>query len=151
MQFHDVGSDARGGFDLFRRRIDEQRHANAALAQPRNIRRQMVMLARHVEAALRRQLLAALRYEAAGMRQEFERESKHLGGGGHLQIERVTQRGFEARDVVIPDMTPVLAQMRGNAVRSRLDGEFGRAQRIGMAAAARIPDGRHMVDIHAEA
>jgi hypothetical protein len=45
----------------------------------------------------------------------------------------------------------ILAQMRGNAVRAGIGGEKRRAQWIGMPAAAGVTDGRHMVDVDAEA
>ncbi len=48
-------------------------------------------------------------------------------------------------------MAPILAQMRGDAVGARLLRDQGGADRIGMVAAARVPDRRDMVDIDAEA
>ena len=54
-------------------------------------------------------------------------------------------------DVVVGDVPPVLAQMGGDAVGAGLGGGEGGAHRIGMRAAARVPDGRDMVDIDAEA
>jgi hypothetical protein len=44
-------------------------------------------------------------------------------------------------------MPPILAQMRGNAIRPGAKGRFGKRHRIGMGAAARIPNGRDMIDI----
>jgi hypothetical protein len=48
-------------------------------------------------------------------------------------------------------MPPVFAQMRRNAVAADLCDNLRRAHRIGMVAAARVPDRRDMVDIDAEA
>ncbi len=48
-------------------------------------------------------------------------------------------------------MAAVLAQMRGDSVGAGLGGHDRGAHRIGMIAAARVPDGRDMVDIDAEA
>src|ERR1700675_4930287 len=48
-------------------------------------------------------------------------------------------------------MAPVLAQMSGNAIGARFDGDERRAQRIGERAAARIAQCRDMIDIDAEA
>ena len=63
---------------------------------------------------------------------------------------RVSSR-LEARDVVVGDVAAILAQVRGDAVGAGLHGEVGGAQRIGMAAAARVADGGHVVDVDAEA
>ena len=48
-------------------------------------------------------------------------------------------------------MAAVLAQVRGNAVATHRCDDFRRAHRIGMIAAARVANGRDMVDVHAEA
>jgi hypothetical protein len=45
---------------------------------------------------------------------------------------------------------PVLAQMNRDAVGSGRDRRLRRAQRIRVQSAARIPQRRHMIDIHAE-
>jgi hypothetical protein len=45
----------------------------------------------------------------------------------------------------------ILAQMRGDAVGARLDRDQRRTHRIGMAPAARVADGRDVVNIDAEA
>ena len=59
--------------------------------------------------------------------------------------------GGEARDIVIGDVPPVLAQMRGDAVRPGLRRHQPGAHRIGIARPARVPDRRDMVDIDAQA
>ena len=51
---------------------------------------------------------------------------------------------------MIGDMPPVLAQVGRDAVGPRLGRHDRRAHGIGMWAAARIPDGRDMIDIDAE-
>ena len=80
----------------------------------------------------------------------LQRDRQHLLGRRHLQIERQVDLAAEALDVAIRDMAAILAQMRGDAVGAGLGGEPCGAHRIGMAAAARIADGRDMVDVHAE-
>ena len=112
---------------------------------------QVVVAAHDVEPALRRALLALLGHEAAGMRHVPQRDRQHLLGCRHLEIERPRQLALEARDVVIGDMAPILAQVRGDAVGAGLDGQVGGPHRIGMAAAARVADGGHVIDVDAEA
>jgi hypothetical protein len=48
-------------------------------------------------------------------------------------------------------MAPVFAQMRGNAVGAGRNCDVGSAQRIGMAAAARIAHRGDVIDVDAEA
>ena len=84
------------------------------------------------------------------MRPGAERDRDHLVGRRHLEIQRLVDLGLQARDVVVADMAAVFAQMRGDAVGAGLDRELRGAHRIGMAAAARIADGRDMIDVDAE-
>jgi hypothetical protein len=86
VQFDDVGAGLGGGFDLLGRGIDEQRDADAGLAQIRNERRQPVVLARDAEAAFRGQFGAMLRHQAAGMRPVLQRDREHLLGHGHFEV-----------------------------------------------------------------
>jgi len=47
-------------------------------------------------------------------------------------------------------MPAILAQMRGDAVSSRLDGNLRRAQRIGPRSTPRVAQRRDMIDVHSE-
>jgi hypothetical protein len=48
-------------------------------------------------------------------------------------------------------VSPIFAQMRGNAVRSGQNGHVRGPDRVGMDAAPRIPHGRDVIDIDAKA
>ena len=54
-------------------------------------------------------------------------------------------------DVVIGNVAAVLAQMRRDAIGAGGDGDLGGAQRIGMIAAAGVPQRGDVIDVHAEA
>jgi len=54
-------------------------------------------------------------------------------------------------DVLVDNVPPVLAQMGGDAVGARRGRSESGADRIWMRAAARVPYGRDMVDIDAQA
>ena len=71
-------------------------------------------------------------------------------GRGHLEIERLVDRGLETAHVVVVDVPAVLPQMRGDAVGAGFDREQRRAHGIGDRAAARVADGRDMIDVDAE-
>ncbi len=81
----------------------------------------------------------------------LQRDRDHLVGRRHFEIERLGDLGLQPRDVVVADVAAVLAQMRGDAVGAGRDRELGRAHRIGMPPAARVADGRDVVDVDAEA
>jgi hypothetical protein len=48
------------------------------------------------------------------MRPRGERDAQHFLGRRHFEIERLGDFGLEARDIVVGDMAPVLAQVRGD-------------------------------------
>ena len=112
---------------------------------------EMVVLAGGVEAALGGPLLALFGDDAGGVRAVGERDRQHLLGRRHLQVERDFEPRHQRVDILVGDVAPVLAQMGGDAVGAGLGGGEGGADRIGMSAAARVPDRRDMVDIDAEA
>ena len=85
------------------------------------------------------------------MRAVIKRDRQHLGGHRHFEIERRELGGGQPGDVVVADMTAVLAEMRGDVVGARLDRELRRAQRVGIAPAPRIAQRRHVIDVDAEA
>ena len=78
-------------------------------------------------------------------------DADHFRCRCHFQIERLCDALFQANDVVIGDVPAILAQMRGDAVGAGRDRDFGRLDRIGMMAAARITHGGDVIDIDAEA
>ena len=79
-----------------------------------------------------------------------EGDAEHLLGRRHFEVQRNLQPGHQRVDVGIGDVPAILAQMGGDAVGAGLRRGEGGADRIGMRAAARVPDGRDMVDIDAE-
>ena len=80
----------------------------------------------------------------------LERNVEHGLGRGHLEIERLPDRSLEAAHVVVVNVPAVLAQMRGDSVGAGFDRHERRADRIGDRAAARVADGRDMIDVDAE-
>ena len=63
----------------------------------------------------------------------------------------IVELGHQPVDILVGDVAAVLAQMGGDAVGAGLAAATGGADRIGMSAAARVPDRRDMVDVDAEA
>src|SRR6188472_799150 len=63
------------------------------------------------------------------MRPHFEGDSEHFRRHRHLQIERTDRCRHEPRDIFIPDVAAILAEMRGDIVGACLDGWPPRALR----------------------
>ena len=80
-----------------------------------------------------------------------KRDLQHLLGRRHFEVQRQVDLGHQPVDVAVGDVAPVFAQVRGDAVGAGFGGHDRGADRIGMIAAARVPDGRDVVDIDAEA
>jgi len=80
-----------------------------------------------------------------------ERDRQHLLGCRHFQVQRQRDLGHQPVDIRVRNVAAILAQMRGDAVRARMRRLNRRADRIGVRPAARVPDGRDMVDIDPEA
>src|ERR1700704_1334113 len=110
----------------------------------------MIVAADDVEAAFGRALAAFFRDETTGMRPRVEGNRNHVIGCRHLEIQRFQNLPFQPRHVLVADMAPVLAQMRGNAIGASFYGKVCRTHRIGEDAAPRIAQGRDMIDIDAE-
>ena len=104
-----------------------------------------------VETAFGGALLAPLRHQAGGVRPGLDRDRDHLLGRRHLEIERLGDLRLEPRHVLVADVPAILAQMRGDAVGARFDRDLRRAHGIGMPSAARVANGRDVVDVDAEA
>ena len=84
------------------------------------------------------------------MRGDQGRYVQHLIGRGHLEIERLGNRRLQPRHVRVLNMAAVLAQMRGDSIGARLDGQQRGAKRVWPRPTARVTDRRHMVNIHAK-
>ncbi len=76
--------------------------------------------------------------------------SDHLVGRGHLEVQLDVGQVAQAVDIVVLDVAAIFAQVHGDAVGTAEMGFDGRPDGIGFIGAARLTDGRHMIDIDAE-
>jgi hypothetical protein len=53
--------------------------------------------------------------------------------------------------ILVPDVPPVLAQMRGDPIGPGGNGQLRRAHRIWHKTAPRVSNRRDMIDVHAKA
>ena len=139
------------GLDLGGVGLDEQADADAGIGEGADDRAQHRDLAGGVQAALGRALLALFRHDAGGMRLVLEGDAQHFLRRRHFQVQRHVERRHQHRDILVADMAAILAQMRGDAVGAGLHRQQRGLDRIGMFAAPRVADRRHMVDIDPQA
>ena len=151
VKLHDRRAEALRRVELAAVRLDEQRDADARLAELAHEALQVIVPAGRVEPAFGGALLAPLRHDAGGMRPMPERDRQHLVGRRHLEIERqrdqsvhqplmslsVMCRRSSRRCAVMPSAPAC------SAISAARTGS-------GSAPAARVPHGRHMVDVDAE-
>ena len=131
VKLHNRRPELNGGVDLPGLGIDEERDPDASIQEAPHHRRERVMAARRVEPALGGNLLPALRHDAAGVRPGADRDGGHFLRRRHLKVERRVDLRHDPADILVADVPAVLAQMRGNAIGARLDGNLRRADRIG--------------------
>ena len=109
------------------------------------------MLTRGIEPTLCGALLAPFGHDAGGVRLVAQRKGDHFLGRGHFEVQRQRGRGLDACDILVADVAAVFAQMRSDAVAADRRDDLRRTHRIRMIAAARVPDGRHVIDVDAQA
>jgi hypothetical protein len=151
MQFDHRGADPVRGLDLAGIGGDEDRDPTARIAQGRDEMGQPVFLARDFKTAFGCLLLALFGDDAHRVGFVAQCDRLHFGRRRHLEVQRHRQDVHKPVDIGVRYVPAILAQMRGDAIGAGVFGQPGRAQGIGIGAAARIPHGRHMVDVHTQA
>jgi hypothetical protein len=138
-------------FDLMQLGGDEQRNPNAGIAKLGDDGAEQIMLTGDFEATFGGAFGALLGHQATGMWPRLERNRQHFGRRRHLHVERYGQICRQPFDILVGDVTAVLAQMRRDVVGACFDRNQCRAQRIGMVPSPRIAQRRDVIDVDAEA
>ena len=131
--------------------LDEQADPYARIQQASDQGREMIMLPRGIKSTLGCPFLAPFWHDTRRMWFVAERNFYHLVGRGHLEVNWQAYLAHDRIEICVSDMAAVFAQMHGYAVAARCLHNAHRTHWIRMLAAARIADGRDMVDIDAEA
>lgn len=77
-------------------------------------------------------------------------KSHHFFGDAHLEVHARLQHVLEQHHVALLDVPAVFAQVHGDAVCARLFGIQRGFHRVGVACAAGLAQGRHVVDVDAK-
>ena len=139
-----------GRLDLPRIGIDEQRDFRTAAAQPLHRLANARLLAGDIQTTLCGQLLAGFRYQADMLRPQLLGKGQHRLSDTHLEIHPRLQGVLHHQHIAFLDMSTVLAQVHGNAVRACLFGVQRGLDRVRIAGAAGLAQGGDMVDVDTE-
>jgi len=131
-------------------RVDEEAGADAGSAQARDTTGKPFHVLRYVQSALGRDFLPTFGNEAHLVRRQPLGDREHLVRERHLEVEHRANRFRESIDVVVLDVAPIFAQMRGDAVRAGVLTDARRSHGIGLGTASCLPHGRDMVDVDVE-
>jgi hypothetical protein len=144
------GPDGGGGVDLCGFSGNEQRHPNAGFGEFADERLDPAYLAGGVKAALGGPFRAALRHQTRRVWLGFKRDPKHLIRRGHFQVEGRGDLSLEPGDIVVADVTAILAKVGRNAVGAGCHRQVGGAHWVRVVAATGISQRRNMVNIDAQ-
>ena len=147
VHFDDRGAKACCHLDGSSIRLDKERHADTGVFQLLDEGLEMIMAANDIEAALCRSLGPLFGHEADGMGFDAQGNAEHLGRCGHFEIQRLCDFKFQARHILVADVTAIFPQMGGNAVGTAFNRHQSGAHGIGGIAAPRIADCRDVINI----
>ena len=150
MQLNNRRTKRHRRIDLPLVRLNEERHPNARIFQCTTVAGQMIVQARRVQTAFGGHFLALLRNDTGRMRAMPEGDVQHLLGRGHFEVQRQINFPGQAFDIGIGNMPAVFPQMCRDTVRTGFSRHTSRAHRVRVRPSTRIPDRRHMIDIHAK-
>jgi len=151
VQLDELRADLAGSFDLADVGVDEQADLGAAARDERHDRAEAPRFAHDIEPAFGRHLATVLGHDADRLRSQLQRNRDDLGVEAHLEIESRRQLLAQAPHVVVLDVTAVLAQVHGDAVRAGFLGPQGPFDGIGKGLAARLAQRGDVVDVDVEA
>lgn len=128
-------------------RGDEQTGTDARAFQTADSALKRARVPGDVEPSLGGDLLAPLGNERHLEGLKRHRDAEHLLGERHLEIEDRADRAREAVYVVILNVSSILAQVRGDSVRTRALAVLCRGDRIRLVGASRLTQRRDMIDV----
>ena len=150
VNLHDRGPRAAGRVREPLVGIEEEAHRDAGIDQPPAPGGKRLRIPAQVEPALRRELGSSLGHERGAVGMRGERNPDHLVGERHLQIQHAAVEGANPRQVVVLNVAAILTQVDRDPRGPRLEREDGRADGIGLVAAAGLAQRGHVVDVDAQ-
>ena len=134
--------------DLVEVRIDEDGDPDARRDEAAGRAPHLVAATDQVEAALGRDLVRPFRHQCDLIGYDPLGELDHRFVGRDLEVEPAADDPPQTGDVLVLDVTAVLAQMHRDAERARFLGEARRLDRIRIPHQTRLPHSGDVVDVH---
>jgi hypothetical protein len=150
VEFDKLCAGVLGGFDLVGFGVDEQADGNARVLKLADDFGHAAGLSGDVESAFGGDFFAFFGDEGDVVGLDAEGDRDHFVGGGHFQIQVVTDGLAQDLDVAVLDVATVFAQVDGDAIGSREFNDRGGGDGVGFDGAAGLADRGDMVDVDAE-
>ena len=103
-----------------------------------------------IEPTFGRDFGAPLGHEHRHFRAQLARDADHLVGGRHLEIQLDMHEVAQTPHVLVLDVSAILAQVHGDAIRTAEVSLDGRPHRVGLVRAPCLPQRCNVVDVDAE-
>ena len=117
MQLHPTGSTGAAGIQLPRIGVDKQTHANVLVLEPSHQGAKAGYLGTHIQASFSRHLLAPFGHKSHHVGPDPQGDGLHGIRGGHLQVEAGANGGAQQLHIPILNVSAVLPQVNGDAIR----------------------------------
>jgi hypothetical protein len=140
-----------GALDLPPVGVNEEREANAGVAERSNRRFEALGVGEEVEPALGGDFLALLWDNRDLVRAQSERDRRHLRGGGHFEVQRGTDDAGQRIDVRILDVAAIFPQVHGDAICAGVLTNLRGGDRIGISRPTGLPQRGDVIDVDEEA
>jgi hypothetical protein len=147
VQFDGMGTQRGGAVYRLQVGIDEERGADPGASQGRDGAREFGNATRDIQAAFRGDFGSLFWYDRHLMGAVTECDGQHFIGAGHFEVERGRDGADQCVEVGVADVAAIFSQVHGDAVAAGVLTPAGRHNRIGMLAAAGIPERGDVVDV----
>ncbi len=148
VELHTVGAALGGSGHHGGIGIDEDRHADAALAEPRHDVAQERAVADRVPSGVRGNGVGRVGHQRNLRRHHFAHQVGERRNGVALDIEFGGEHALERAHVVVADMTRIGARMHRDPLSAEALDVRGRAHHVGEVASARIAYHGNLIDIN---
>ena len=107
-----------------------------------------VRVLHHIQATFSGQLARPLRYERHLVGTDFQGDTRHFVGHGHLDVQLRADAVAKRVEVCVLDVTAVRAQMDGDAIGARSLGDQRGGKRVRLLRLPRLSNRRDVIDVY---
>ena len=155
VEFDCVSAERRGRVHRSRVRVDEEADPNPGIPEAGDGPAERPVGAgggvQEIEPAFGGDFLSPLGHERGLVGPERRGELNDVQCARQLEVEHSGHRRRQAPDVVVVDVPPVFAKVDRDAIGTRPLAEARRRDGVGLAGAAGLSQGRHVIHVHIKA